>query len=51
MKKTLLNIYSFIILALALTSILLVVFDFVEVINIDKSPWFYFDNGILSRAV
>lgn len=47
MKKTLLNIYSFVILTLALISILLVVFDFVEVINIDKSPWLYFDNGIL----
>ncbi|MCP9331887.1 ion transporter [Lentilactobacillus hilgardii] len=47
MKKTLLNIYSFVILTLALISILLVVFDFVGVINIDKLPWLYFDNSIL----
>ncbi|MCT3542548.1 ion transporter [Lentilactobacillus buchneri] len=40
-------IYDWLIVILALFSILLVVLDFTKTINLDASPWFFIDNGIL----
>lgn len=46
-SKIVIVIYDWIIVILALFSILLVVLDFTKTINLDARPWFFIDNGIL----
>ncbi|MGO3118865.1 MAG: hypothetical protein ACTIIZ_11065 [Levilactobacillus brevis] len=47
-QKIIAAIYDWLIVILALFSILLVVLDFTKTINLDAMPWFFVDNGILS---
>lgn len=46
-QKIIAAIYDWLIVILALFSILLVVLDFTKTINLDAMPWFFVDNGIL----
>ena len=47
MQKKIFYLYNFVIVILALLSILLIIMDFTAIISIDNPPWFYIDNGIL----